>query len=279
MLGVDVELHILSFSDVKTLVSFSYCDKERYRLVNNTEWLWEMFTLDFVNNKDHNLVHDNWKYEYIRCQHSFNETMIVPECLSWHHFHFKNNYKTVSRVNYSGIFLSHAYETVFAYRLIKPNTITYLEFKIDCFTPSFYGSEVVVGCCSEEFGTFSGVSDQNFGHSAEKHFAFGFNGSNHTIVHGKQSSKRYAMDSTTTYYRLICSVKSGSTIGFLINNGVIDQNKAHVTLFLDGVEMDTIARNLPVMNYRPCVSMCPEIEVSISKFARRNIFLDDPFER
>jgi hypothetical protein len=255
-----MELNILVFCDIRSVLYFSYCNNEHYTLVHNSEysdWIWKQHTTALLGYEPQQPQH-SWKNEYIRSLTAFDISMVSPVCKEDNHFEFKDNNKTISR----GKSHHHCWEIIFSNRVMKPNTITYLEYAIIQHNQATDNSlRIAVGAASEAFNVESIDHLDIVGQYNKEKEYYGFSfliGSGQIFINDVYQSVNG------------CALTSGDHVGFKFDNGVTEQNKVLLTLYINDKDMGVMnqQRPLPVLTYRPCVALCIGQEVSIVKFNR-----------
>jgi hypothetical protein len=260
-----VELNILVFCDIRSVLYFSYCNKEHYALVHNSDysdWIWKHHTTALLGYEPQQPQH-SWKNEYIRSLTAFDTSMIISLCKKDNHFEFKDNNKTISRGKSDDQSSNHCWEIIFSNRVMKPNTITYLEYAITQHNAGHTSNvfRIAVGAVSEAFNVQSIDHCNIIGQYDKENEYYGFSfiiGSGQMYINAVYQSVNGR------------GLTSGDHVGFKFDNGVTEQNKVLLTLYINDKDMGVMNQQipLPVLTYRPCVALCSEQEVSIVKFNR-----------
>jgi hypothetical protein len=248
LLNNDLELLILSYCDIITVVRYGYCNLEKYELVNKSQWLWKQHTLaELGDEHEHPKNVQDWKQEFIdiitvQIDLSMNPTECIGKC-------FSVDKRKVSREKVDS--MHHAWERLLGKRKIKPKTITMIEFLIDeHFVYTGNAFRVCVGAVSKNFWKH----ENDFGN------IIGLN-EGYCVIVG--SAQTYVCG---LYNEINCSpIVSGDIISFLMDNGYT-KNSVSVEVFINKKKVtDLNYSHLPVTEYRAAMSLCQGQSASIKK--------------
>ncbi len=227
---------------------YGYCNHEKYELVNKSQWLWKQHTLAELGD-EHELPENvqYWKQEFIdiitvQIDLSMNPTECIGKCFS------VDKHKGCRKKEAS---MNHAWERLLGKRIIKPNTITKIEFLIDehfVYTGNVF--QLCVGAVSKSFWKH----ENDFGNIIGLHAGY-------CVIVG--SAQSYVCGS---YNELNCSqIVSGDTISFLMDNGYT-KNSVSVEVFKNEKKVNHLnCSHLPVTEYRAAMSLCQGQSASIKK--------------
>src|SRR3989338_6626419 len=85
----DVELLILTFCDISTVIKFSYCNHDKYSLVHDSNWLWEQHARAEAGYHIDEQVND-WKQKFIEVYTTCFDMSFNPETCKDHYRVEKN---------------------------------------------------------------------------------------------------------------------------------------------------------------------------------------------
>jgi hypothetical protein len=244
-----VELLVLTYCDIRTVLNFSYCNHEIYELVHNSNWLWEQHVrAEATYNIEENL--ENWKAEYIELYTTVFDLLCLPEqCRS----HCTVNKGTISRDLAENKHTEY-WEQYLSKKTILPNTVTHVEFLInrveDLVPPNAY--KVCVGIESKDKWVYN---------KKEWHEEIVGAGGFCVIIGTGQISIRNRYHDTEWN-----NLKVGDRIGFIVDNGFSNRNIVTVRKLLNGEESNLVPvpYHLPVTEYKAGVSMCKDQSVTLT---------------
>jgi hypothetical protein len=251
----DVELVLLSFCDITTVLNYSYCAREKYELVHNSNWLWEQHTMAEL--KDSGIPHptsQNWKEAFIEAYKykfdlEFSPDSCAEKCFSVCGRKAARHHASV-----------HPWERIVCKHIIQPHTITLVEFCVDKHQLMANGFRMAVGVIGKEAWPFDPKQDH------------------HNIV-GNKAGLSYIVGKGQTYsagtvhksFRL-GPAHNGDVIGFEIDNGYTIKDKVDVSVFVNNREVAKLEEHylnqLEVTEYRPAMSLCSGQEASIQKVTK-----------
>jgi hypothetical protein len=218
----DVELIILTFCDISSVLKFSYCNHDKYELVHKSNWLWEQHArAEALYNIEEPV--DNWKEKFIEVYStSFDLSLNHEECKD--HYHIAK--QTISRpVGNKKHF--NMWERFLSKKTILPRTITLVEFRIDLLDTGILSRNSYLTCV--------GIT----GKDQWKH-----DESWHQNIIGASNGCCFIVGSAQTlvncqYNNSEMKTRSGDRICIIIDNGYSERNTVTVKYSLnDEPELD-----------------------------------------
>jgi co-chaperonin GroES (HSP10) len=248
----EVELHILCYSTIETVLNYSYCSREKYELVHSSQYLWKQHTLSLGTEPSENVT--NWKEEYIESLTRYDTTWHKEECLS-SHIQIEKKVVRATAMDHS-----HPWEIIPSKYKLNPNTITRITFKVQ--THMIYDDNsyrISLGAATEPF-----IESQEHlwipSLLRESHNMYGF-----AFVVGVNQ-----MSINSDYFDVATEVKEGDKIIFQVDNGYTSKNNVRLRVWWNEKEIHFKKPRtaLPVMVYRPCIALCPEQAASLERIQR-----------
>jgi hypothetical protein len=245
----DVELTILSFCDIGTVMSFSYCSREKYSVIHNSDWFWEQ-RAKALKKYDASVHIENWKKEYIELYKtcidlSYNH----PECVA----HYDVNFSNASRVIKN---TENTWERFLSKGTIPPHSLAQIEFYINVHdeTAVCNAYRICVGAAEKREWKFE---KKLYHESATGNYGFCITGDSTLIVNSS------SMSLTNVYF------KTGDTVRFTFDNGFTHKDKVIVFVFHNDIDCGQLEPNvnnpLTVGYYKASMSLCPSHEVTITR--------------
>jgi hypothetical protein len=244
----DVELLVLTYCDIYTVIQFALCNHDKYALVNDSNWLWEQHARAEAGC---NIVEpvESWKQLFIELYTTSIDLSFTGPCAN----HFMVTKATASRLAPTKIV--YEWERFFSTRNIYPNTITHLEFRIDEHNSYSNGFRICVGIASKNYWQYD---DRKWHYDivgGEGGFCI-IAGSGEKVVNRK-------------FIKTRATIKSGDRIGFIIDNGYTKPDQVNVDYILNGEDWGKLEQNpdypLLVTEYKAAMSLCSGQCATITK--------------
>jgi hypothetical protein len=261
----DLELTILTFCDITTVLRYGLCSHEKYTLVNSSTWLWEQHTRAELGVKDdsdawkHEFIDEeqdtvDWKQEFIKVYSSqvcldYNPPTCIGKCFSVKKGTVSRPDDELNGTRYTGGDL-HCWEKILGSSVIKPRTIVQFEFIINrYYINSENGYRICLGVDPSQSWK------HNYGFSnvvgAEDGLSF-IVGTREILVNRSQEEVP------------VEAIESGDCIQFIMDNGYTSHDIVNLEIRVNG---NKICENtkLPVEEYRPAISINRGQHVTIKR--------------
>jgi hypothetical protein len=248
----DLEILMLTYCDIITVVRYSFCSSEKYELINNSNWLWEQHTRAETQinvTSDYNVI--DWKQEFIRVYSAqWCLAYNAPHCLGTCFF---QRHSTIWRPEDAESQLMHGkyhfWEKFIGRKVIKQNSIAQFEFIVD----KYYL------CPENGYRLCLGVEPSTLWH---ENFSFanivGANSGLSFIV----ASKQVTLCGTLKPYYMK-DIKDGDVVQFTMDNGYTTENTVTLEMQVNGKKI--FVQELPVAEYRPAASLCREQQITLKR--------------
>jgi hypothetical protein len=248
----DLEILMLTYCDIITVVRYSFCSSEKYELVNNSNWLWEQHTRAEINETDYKPNVEDWKQEFIKVYSAqWCLAYNAPNCLGTCFF---QRHSTIWRPEDAEIQVMHGkyhfWEKFIGRKVIKQNSIAQFEFIIDKYFL----------CPENGYRLCLGVEPST---SWDENFSFanivGVNSGLSFIVASKQVT---SCGTLKPYY--MKDIKDGDAVQFTMDNGYTTENTVSLEMRVNGKKI-FVHTELRVAEYRPAASLCRGQQITLKR--------------